>query len=546
MKWMRRTLRPAAVCLLAALVLLGASSCDVGDDYERVFHDDERPIEELPWPANDSPLPRCSVPFGEERAREVAAPTGDVLLTPSAPLQPVGVEERIEVEVRVSGTEERDTSAAGEWVLDAGPDVAVAELGAVQRGLASAVVVFHKEGLHTLSAVFADGTHERTGSAEVIAYPPQLPVFQVTVEPNDLDEILDHPDERIKIPGVLTVEGESYETTMRIHGGSSRYYPKQSFRFDLGAGLALPDTHDHIILRAEWNDKTMLRNFLGLETIRDATWLHTPRAELVHLRVNQRYYGAMWRVERVGGDFLRTRGLNHETAILYEADPPLECSIPGGNLTPLSSEEEYRCVYDLKKGETDYADLRELIEWTLLLPEGDFEAIANDEINVNDALVYWAVMAVIQNHDHIRKNYYLYRDPDRDDDRWIIIPWDLELTFGHLWTEENDVLDEGIYTDEPLDFGAHPELGFWNEMLSRLYGVDDYRERFHELVGHILQTTFNADFIDERIDNVLCRGMADILADSRKRATNEEYLERVEEIRTFVEARRARIQNEDL
>jgi spore coat protein CotH len=146
---------------------------------------------------------------------------------------------------------------------------------------------------------------------------------------------------------------------------------------------------------------------------------------------------------------------------------------------------------------------------------------------------------VIQNHDHIKKNYYLYRNPDETDDRWTIFPWDLELTFGHLWTEEMDVLDEQLFTDEPLEFGVCP--GFCNQLLTRLYEVPGYQDRFYEMVGHIIETSFNADFIDELIDNALCRATPDLLADSMKRATNDEYLDRVDELRAFVQARRTYI-----
>ncbi len=43
-----------------------------------------------------------------------------------------------------------------------------------------------------------------------------------------------------------------------------------------------------------------------------------------------------------------------------------------------------------------------------------------------------------------------------------------------------------------------------------------------------------------------CRATSDILTDTHKRATNEEYPGRVDEIRAFVEERRAHILKEQL
>jgi hypothetical protein len=243
----------------------------------------------------------------------------------------------------------------------------------------------------------------------------------------------------------------------------------------------------------------------------------------------------MWRQERIGGDFLRLAGLNNETGSLYEADPPLECGEPTGDLGPLPSMEDYRCVYEEQKGDLDYSDLIDLIEGTLMLPPSEFEWEINDVVNVNDLLVYYAAMAVIQNHDHLQKNYYLYRDPAAEDDRWTIFPWDLELTFGHLWTEADDVTGEEIFTEEPLDFGMCP--GFCNVLFTRLLEIDDYKERFYEMILRLADQTFSAEFVDDRIENFLCRATPDILADPNKRATNAEYLERVEELRTFRAAR---------
>jgi hypothetical protein len=50
-------------------------------------------------------------------------------------------------------------------------------------------------------------------------------------------------------------------------------------------------------------------------------------------------------VERIGGDFLRIRGLNNRTGSMYEAAPESECFTPGGNLIPLASDDDYRCAY---------------------------------------------------------------------------------------------------------------------------------------------------------------------------------------------------------
>ncbi|HMA64291.1 MAG TPA: CotH kinase family protein [Chitinispirillaceae bacterium] len=175
------------------------------------------------------------------------------------------------------------------------------------------------------------------------------------------------------------------------------------------------------------------------------------------------------------------------------------------------------CVYPAKR-KIDYTDLTNLIEETLRLREEEFSEQVNDVVCVNNMLVYFAVMAIIQNHDHLRKDYYLYRDPESKDYRWTIVPWDLELTFSHLWTQAFDVLEEDIFTEEPLDFGANGSP--LNTLFSRLYATPAYREHFDAMVEHLLTSVFTLAFVNERIDNFLCRATLDIFADRNKRATS--------------------------
>ena len=513
------------------------------DDTETETEPEPYHIDNLPWPTEQTALPDC-VPYEDGFDEpDAAGPSGQVRLTLSAALQPVGVAERMEIEVRDPDIADRDYAAEGALDITSNLGVDILEVSEVTYGSGEALVSFAEPGRHTLTARFTDDSGEtRTGTVEVIAYLPQLPIWEMAIDDDDLHEIRTNPYERIKVPAVLTVDGASYETEVRLHGGSSRDYPKKSFRFDLGPELALADTHDHLILRAEWNDKALLRNYLSLEVFRNATWIPTPEAEMVHFRINHRYYGVMWHVERIGGDFLRVRGLNNETGSMYEADPDSSCWIPGGDLTPVDTLETYQCIYDQKKGEIAYDDLIDLIETTLQLPDDEFARVIDTVIDVNEYLVYMAAMSVIQNQDHIKKNYYLYRDPDAEDDRWIVFPWDMELTFGHLWSEENDVLEEAIVTDAALEDGICP--GFCNHLMTRLHEVDEYRDRYYELIDYIVETTFTSEFIDARIDNVLCRAAPDVVADPLKRADPSEYLSRVDEIRYFVEERRAFILGE--
>jgi spore coat protein H len=496
---------------------------------------DELGIEDPRWPTERSALPACP---GSTRAfvtPELPDPTGEVAFLRDALLEPVGYDVRVGIEIRSPSTGDVDTTATADLAVVIDGAVAALSPVPVSAGRAEVVLRFESAGTHTVVGSLPDG---RSGTVQIEAFVSRLPVWELTADPAELGAVLADPGGSLKAGVAIQIGASALSGKVRLHGGSSRYSPKQSFRIDLGAGQVFADGSTHAILRAEWNDKAMLRNFLSSEVMRNGTWVPSYRAEPVHLRINQRYYGVMLRAQRVDKDFLAERGLSVDGS-LYEADPPLALAVPGGNLTELASRESYPLVYQHHTGAIDYADLLDLIERTLTMPEDTFRREVTNEIAVDDVIVFLAGMAAIQNHDHVRKNYYLYRDADRDA-RWHLLPWDLDLTFGHLYSDEADVLDERIFTDESLYFGERvPAHDFYNQLTTRLLAVPTYRARFLSYTKHIARDVLSEEFIEGRIASFLCRATPDLLADRRKRATNEEYLSRVQEIRDFARARRA-------
>ena len=315
-------------------------------------------------------------------------------------------------------------------------------------------------------------------------------------------------------------------------------FPKKSFRLNLDTDQPLADGRRKLILRAEYADKTLIRNFAAYDLLRHATWLPAARTAHVHVRLGASYHGVALHPDRVDSFFLADNGLNGKGS-LYEADPPFAKSAPGGNLTVPTPTIAYDEIYQHHEGKEKFADLIELIEVVLRLSDAEFAANADRVIKVDDVLAYLAFSTVIQNQDWVRKNYYLYRDPTAHDSRWSILAWDLDLTFGHLWTKENDVLEEQIFSDGSPYVGTYDGHEFFNQLVDRLLWVKRFRKRYRSFIQHLLDDKFSRAFLDPRIDNALCRMQPDLLADSAKRASNAELMPRVQEVRDFITARRA-------
>lgn len=510
------------------VVLAVAAGCG-GDGGS--WNDELPPVDELPWPTPEA-LPPCTPVSSGFALPALAEPAGRLQVIDAVRVYPTGVVTTLDL-VALDAGGGHDASVTGAIQLELGGGGDVLEVAPMVGGETQARVRFTAAGTFTVTATHTQGG--QSGTSEVAAYATRLPVWELTIDPADLAAMEASPFEELRFAATVTIDGQPLATTVRLHGGTSRDFPKKSFRFDLGSGLDV-DGANHLILRAEWADKSLVRNWLAFELLRRETWLHASRSELVHFRVNERFYGVMNHVERIDRDFLRARGLSADGS-MYEADPPREG--PPGDLTPLLPA-QYPITYPQRAGVNGHDDLRRLIEDVLRRPTGDFEATLLDELVLDDVLVYLAALAVLQSHDNVRKNYYLHRDPTTAEG-WRIVPWDLDLTFGHLYTEENDVRDERIFVDADPFVGrlADGEVGPFNQLNDRLLDLPELRTRFLAMARRIAGSVAAGELVDEHLTWVTCRAQLDLLTDERKRATNDEYLGRLDEIRAFTSDRRA-------
>ncbi len=349
--------------------------------------------------------------------------------------------------------------------------------------------------------------------------PDALPAWSLDVDPLDLQRMINTPKEDIFVPCRLAVDGTAYAQgcRVRLRGGSSRAFPKKSFRITFDSGVPHPGINRKINLRAEFNDRTSLRNFLAVQTLRRLTAVPAPSARFVRLTVNGAYYGLMAEVDVVDEHFLEAQGLAPD-APTYEADPPVTLSDQGaGALVPLPDRSLYAQVYDKKVGpSSDYGDLVGLIEgaiWPDYLSSragGPAAARIGARVDVGEYLDYLAAMALLQNHDHIRKNYYLSLLPrPQGAPRWVAIAWDMDLTFGCLWDEGAMITlcDTQTFDADPARGrlpdgieGGYPAQYFYNQLSHQFLADATLRRAFDARVCAYTRSPFWTTEVHALID----------------------------------------------
>ena len=416
---------------------------------------------------------------------------------------------------------------------------------------------------HTLEGCRDDGScgpcegdgHCREGESCVFGecMPDELPRWQLIVDEADWEDLLEHEEEDTYVPCTLVVGDAERDdgAELRLRGGSTRSLPKKSLRIRFPEDAEHPGYSRKINLRAEYNDPSFLRSFLGFEMFRRHSRLPTPQARYLRLDLNGEYYGLMLETERIGGRFLELRGRDRDAATYEGADVDDE-----GALTPNDDPDEYRVIYAKTTGdETDYGDLEALIEGALwgdyLDSSGTGDTVSqrvSEEVHLGQYLVYLALMAVIQSQDHVTNNFYFsHQTVGVDGARWEFYAADTDLTFGCLWDEENgDPLCDSFHFDgwwlngwipDDVEPGVDP---VWGNLLIHLVVNDPqlapiYVQQICAIVGGLTWNERLPALIDALSETIAEAALDDVHDMSQ---TAGEVQAAQDEVFSFVELRR--------
>jgi Spore coat assembly protein len=265
---------------------------------------------------------------------------------------------------------------------------------------------------------------------------------------------------------------------INLHGQSTAGFPKSSRNLDfnrdnrfLWSGTAPRKVKD-INLLSNYADKTRTRNTLAHEVHRMA--LGIPHfAFPVRVQLNSQFHSVMDMVEDGDDRMLERNGLDPYGA-LYKIYDHLASTETAKKRT--------------RKNE-DASDLQALIDG--LDPSRPLEErrlFAYDAVNIPATINYLAARLLISDVDHGHKNYYVYHDTFRTGE-WRPIVWDVDLSFGHVFTWPAAYLDDRIYTQEGLFTFAFDETApNYNRLYRLIAEVPEFRAMFLRRVRTLMDT----------------------------------------------------------
>lgn len=244
---------------------------------------------------------------------------------------------------------------------------------------------------------------------------------------------------------------------VNLHGQSSQGFPKKSYNFDFNTGFHFQwkDREipvEDINLLTTYPDKAHVRNVLAYEVFRDAGY---PYHFVVPVRVqrNAAFFSDAHMVEDGDADYLERVGLNPSGA-LYKMYNSLDSATSG--------------VEKKNRKFENNTDLQQLI---MGLSSASKNVFVFDNVNIPAMANYLAAMTITANVDCCHKNYYIYRDSEGTRE-WQFLPWDVDLSFGRVWTTSLGYYDDTMYTDNAMYVGSG------NLLPSALFAIPSFNQMY--------------------------------------------------------------------
>ena len=307
-----------------------------------------------------------------------------------------------------------------------------------------------------------------------------LPVVHIDIDPDSLYILNADPLEDIYYSCNVTLGDSTYSAGLRYRGNTLRQLSKKSYKIKLYEDR-LFEGRRKLNCNSGMFDPVLMREILSFDLFADAG-VPAPRTWWRSLVLNGENMGAYCDVEQIDGMFLEARPELDRGANIYKCFD---------RLVMLPDTTAYQAAYTKETNEEgSWGDLITFIEALNLTPNEEFYETFIDLLDIDEFLRYYAILRFIQDGDAVQKNYFLYHDLDID--RWMILPWDKDLTWGLTW-----LFKEELSYNIPVLFGIYSG---GNYLSYRMLTQPIFKNMYASLLYQLLTEDFPIDEINTRID----------------------------------------------
>ena len=331
--------------------------------------------------------------------------------------------------------------------------------------------------------------------------------IDLTMAPEDLAELYARdPFSDDRLPGQIRFDGSDEVqalTGLRFRGSSSRQLPKKSFNIRFESPQALLFGSDRMNLNAMYTDPTMVREAISFELFHE---LNQPAPLTRHfdLWINGVYEGTYIHIQRVDETLLIQNGLNPNGTLVRDqirsSDPDTPRSSFGLDLSEFPEEDRLGVVIDNFdfRGDPEWEELLALIEWVQATPPGaEFLAGFEQRFEVGNFVDWLVLHWLIGDIDAFGDDYWLYLDHEDPDARWMVIPWDKDLSFGSHFRE-------GFFTTNDFFIYEYRLRGGWDNLLiERFLATPELRMVAEVRLLELVEDIFPASWFEARVEALI-------------------------------------------
>jgi spore coat protein CotH len=350
-----------------------------------------------------------------------------------------------------------------------------------------------------------------------------VPVFQWFIDSDDYNSALATALTDKRYPALFYYNGTLYDgVQIHVRGGTARYWYKKQWKF------FFPRNHyffapelieipvDQFNLHGCFTDKSYTREYLSYHLLAD---IGSPYSQYFPVRLykNGQFFGLYFLFEDIDDDYLTRNGLDTENGTLYETEYASVSDCSYHSLAELPNYYEKH-----RPDDGDFNDLHDLLYGINNLTGQDRTNFIFDNVDIPRMMNYMAANIIMHDNDAVAKNYYLYRDT-AGTQRWYILPWDKDLTWGRnyngavlndeIWAQVDSIPARTNVSPSHPFFGnqTHQKYDYlWNKLIDRLLGEESIRgmfvRRLRTLMDEQLQspgTPYEQRKLEKRVDELV-------------------------------------------
>lgn len=355
-----------------------------------------------------------------------------------------------------------------------------------------------------------------------------LRTFDLDFFPGERQQLTRDPHADIEADAVFIADGEQYEIEVEIHGASARNRPKLSYKLEFddvpfsGSVFGGRDrSFRRLILKAMYADQSFAREAIAFEVLH-LMGHDTPRIDFANLRINGKYEGLYVVFERIDKDYPAAHGFTGG-GLLYKGVRQQ------GSSADFHPSRELDVSFENKTMElADFEPLEEFVQLIHETPatEEAFMEYVDPVFSIDAYLDRMIWIAITQNSDAIRQNFFLYQEPTFK--HWVLFPWDSDISLSNHW---DITLPVRLPEERPLITGT-------NYLADKLLSIEGIKKRYIQRFRHVLDEILTEQVLlditaaySDRLSSAVDR---DLELWERSSTSEEEF----DEIRNFFIIRR--------